>query len=134
MSGFNEAWNVVARSRDGEPVSPALRPLLEAIYVQTISQPLDRAEFLKSLENLLNFLIGEGRTNANCWAVDLFFANGTGWERDWTELDLPEEFDDTLAMMGEALHDTVRNPDVAQNFGCLPEQLLERVKGLRGAS
>ena len=48
-----------------------------------------------------------GRTNANCWAVDLFFANSEGWEKDWAEQDLPEDFHDILAMMGEALHDTV---------------------------
>jgi hypothetical protein len=75
VPGFDEAWNIVARSRDGEPVSPALRPLLQVVYAQSISQPLNRSGFQKSLEDLLNFLIGEGRTNANCWAVDLFFAN-----------------------------------------------------------
>lgn len=67
-----------ARSRDGEPVSSALRPLLRAICVQSLSQPLNRVEFQKSLEDLLQFLIGEGRTNANCWAVDLFFTNSEG--------------------------------------------------------
>jgi hypothetical protein len=134
VPGFDEAWNTVARSRDGEPVSPTLRPLLQAVYIQSISEPLNRVEFQKSLEDLLQFLIGEGRTNANCWAVDLFFANSKGWERDWAEQGLPEDFHDVLAMMGEALHDTVRNPDVAQNFGCLPEQLLERLNGMRGAS
>lgn len=81
MSGFDESWNVVARSRDGEPVSPALRPLLQAVYLQSISQPLDRSEFQKSLEDLLQLLSADGRTNANCWAVDLFFANSQGWGR-----------------------------------------------------
>jgi hypothetical protein len=83
------------------------------------------------LEELLEFLAGEGRTNANCWAVDLFFDSSQGWERDWVEQDLPEEFHDVLSMMGEALHDTVRTPAIAENFECLPEQLLDRVKRLR---
>ena len=130
MPGFDEAWKTVARSRDGEQVSYALRPLLQAVYRQSLSQPLNRIEFQKSLEDLLQFLIGEGRTNANCWAVDLFFANSQGWERDWAEQQLPEDFHDTLAMMGEALHDTVCAPDIAENYGCLPEQLLKRVKAL----
>ena len=134
MPSFDEAWSFVARARDGEPVSRTLRPLLQAVYVQSVSQPLDPSSFQKSLANLLNFLIGEGRTNANCWAVDLFFANSQGWERDWVDQELPEEFHDIIAMMGEALHDTVRNPDVAKNFDCLPEQLLERLKRMRGAS
>jgi hypothetical protein len=67
------------------------------------------------------FLAGEGRTNANFWAVDLFFAYSQGWERNWTEQHLPDDVHDVLATMGSALHDTVKTPDVAQNFGCLPE-------------
>jgi hypothetical protein len=130
MAGFEEAWTAIAGSRDGEQVSPTLRSLLQGVYVQSLSQPLNPVEFKKSLEDLLQFLTGVGRTNANCWAVDLFFALSQGWERDWAELELPEEFHDVLAMMGEALHDTVKASDIAENFGCLPEQLLERVRRL----
>jgi hypothetical protein len=133
MPGFDEAWKIIAGSRDGEPVSPTLRPLLQAVYLQSLSEPLNPGEFKKSLANLLEFLIGEGRTNANCWAADLFFAHSQGWERDWAEQDLPDNFHDVLARMGEALHDTVKAPNIAENFGCLPEQLLERVKGLPDA-
>lgn len=104
MPGFDDAWNAVSRPRGGEPVSPSLRPLLNRVYEQSLSQPLNRIELQKSLEELLGFLSGEGRTNANCWTVDLFFANSVGWERDWAEQDLPEDFHDVLAMMGEALH------------------------------
>ena len=46
------------------------------------------------------------------------------------EQNLPEDFHDVLAMMGEALHDTVQAPEIAENFGCLPEQLLEKVDHL----
>ncbi|MBZ5655615.1 MAG: hypothetical protein LAO56_10095 [Acidobacteriia bacterium] len=83
------------------------------------------------MEELLQFLGGEGRTNADCWAVDLFFAESEGWEHDWVDQDLPEEFHDVLSLMGEALHDTVQAPAIAKNFDCLPEQLLQRVKHLR---
>jgi hypothetical protein len=41
---------------------------------------------------------------------------------------LPESFHDVLAMMAEALHDTVQAREIARNFRCLPEQLLECVK------
>lgn len=130
MPGFDEAWTAVAVPRNGEPVSHVLRPLLQAVYSQSVSQPLNAVELKKSLEHLLTFLAGEGRTNANCWAVDLFFAHSQGWERDWAEQGLPDDFHDVLARMGEALHDTVKAPDIAENFGCLPEQLLERVRRL----
>jgi hypothetical protein len=131
MSGFDEAWTAVAAPRNGEPVSQALRPLLQAVYSQSLSKPPDVLELKKSLEGLLIFLSGEGRTNANCWAVDMFFCVGQGWERDWSDQGLPDDFHDVLALMGQALHDTIKNPDIAENFDCLPEQLLERVRSLR---
>jgi len=130
MSGFDEAWAAVALHRNEEPVSHELRPLLQAVYSNCLAQPINVIELKKSLDDLLTFLAGEGRTNTNCWAVDLFFALSQGWERDWAEQDLPEDFHDLLAMIGEALHDTVQAPDIARNFGCLPEQLLERLRHL----
>ena len=132
MTGFDQAWLAVAKARNGEPVSPRLRSLLEAVYHQSLAHPLDCWKLKKGLEDLLLFLSGEGRSNANCWAADLFFANSEGWEGDWAEQNLPEGFHDVLAMMGEALHDTVQAPEIAKNFGCLPEQLLERVRQLSG--
>ncbi|HET7212417.1 MAG TPA: hypothetical protein VFL79_02415 [Terriglobia bacterium] len=131
MVGFEDAWSAVSGARDGEPVSCELQPLLQNVYLNALARPLDPAALKKSLENLLEYLSGAGRTNANCWAVDLFFCLSEGWERDWTEQGLPDQFHDVLAMMGEALHDTVHNPEIARNFGCLPEQLLERVRQMR---
>jgi hypothetical protein len=130
MAGFDNAWLAVSAMRDGETVSAELRPLLEAVYGQVLTEPLNGVMLKRSLVELLAFLDGEGRSNANCWAVDLFFARSQGWERDWAEVNLPENFHDVLAMMGEALHDTMHAPDIARNFCCLPEQLLERVRNL----
>jgi hypothetical protein len=130
MPGFDDAWSAVATSQDGESVSSALRPLLRSVYSAVLSSPVDLADLKKSLEDLLKYLAGEGRTNANCWAVDLFFCLSQEWERDWTDQNLPEDFHDVLAVMGEALHDTVQAPEIARNFDCLPEQLLDRVKRL----
>jgi hypothetical protein len=70
------------------------------------------------------FFAAAGRTNANCWATDLFFMNSQVWEAHWTEPELPAPLHDILAKISEALHDTVRNPEIAKNFACLPEQLL----------
>jgi hypothetical protein len=134
MASFAEAWSAVAAPREGEAVSLQLRPLLESVYCQCLSNPLSASQLGASLENLLAFIAGEGRTNANCWAVDLFFANCVGWERDWGDCDLPESLHDVLAMMGEALHDAVKASSIAENFGCLPEQLLERLRQARGAA
>jgi len=130
MVGFDKAWLSVAGARDGEPVSPRLRLLLQAVYQQSLAEPFDSVALKRSLVDLLVFLGGEGRSNANCWATDLFFAQTEEWERDWAEQNLPEGLHDVLAMMGEALHDTIQAPEIAKNFGCLPEQLLERLRQL----
>lgn len=128
MAGFDEAWSAIDRTRDGERVSPELRPLLQRVYSDIVTAPVNLSSLKNSLADLLEYLSGSGRTNANCWAVDLFFCLSDGWERDWTEQDLPDDFHEVLARMGEAFHDSVRNPEIASNFDSLPEQLLERIR------
>jgi len=130
MAGFDTAWAAVNHAKGGEPVSSELGPLLRQIYRDVLAVPIDLPTLKDSLTELLEYLSGAGRTNANCWAVDLFFCLSEGWERDWTEQNLPDDFHDVLSLMGQALHDTVRTPKVAENFDCLPEQLLERVRRL----
>ena len=132
MKGFEALWTSVARTRDGEPVSSELRPLLRRVYEDVLTSPVNPAVLKHSLMDLLRYLSEEGRTNANCWAADLFFCSDDDlWERDWCEQNLPDDFQEVLAMMGQALHDTVTSPDIARNFECLPEQLLERAKRLQ---
>jgi hypothetical protein len=127
MPGFADAWTAVAGGHDGDSVSPQLQPLLRQVYADVLAQPPRLMALRASLIALLEYLSGEGRTNANCWAVDLFFM----LSKDWTEQDLPEDFHEVLALMGEALHDTVKSPGIAGNFDCLPEQLLDRVRRLK---
>lgn len=130
MAGFDAAWSAIDHPKDGDPVSQELRPLLRRAYSDVLAAPANLPSLKESLTALLEYLNGEGRTNANCWAVDLFFCLSEGWERDWTEQKLPEDFHEVLALMGEALHDTVETPKIAENFDCLPEQLLDRVRRL----
>jgi hypothetical protein len=130
MAGFNEAWAAVAIPRDGESVSPELEPLLRQVYSDVLAAPVNLPALKESLTALLEYLTGRGRTNANCWAVDMFFCLSEGWERDWAEESLPDDFHDVLSLLGQALHDTVRTPTIAENFDCLPEQLLARLRQL----
>jgi hypothetical protein len=124
MKGFEEVWSSVARTRGGEVVSPELKPLVLRVHTDATTTPVDLVALKSSIVKLLQYLTSQGRTNANCWAADLFFGSDD-LEHVWSEQDLPDDFNDVLARMGEALHDTVTSPDVAKNFACLPEQLLE---------
>lgn len=133
MSGFEQLWGNVATVRGGEPVSAELAPLVCDAYTQLNASPIDLAGLKLSLQNLLQYLAGPGRTNANCWAVDVFFMELDFGEFYDNETRIPEDFGDILVKMGEALHDTVKSPRVAENFGCLPEQLLAAVNDLNTA-
>lgn len=130
MADFDAAWAAVNHAKGRERVSPELRPLLQGVYTAVLAVPIDLNALKQSLSRLLEYLSGVGRTNANCWAADLFFCHSESWERDWTEQNLPDDFHDVLSLMGQALHDSVRTPTIAENFDCLPEQLLERVRRL----
>jgi hypothetical protein len=112
-------------------VSSELKPLLHRVYTNVLATPVDLYALRGSLAAFLEYLCERGRTNAKCWAVDMFFCLSEGWERDWAEQAVPQDFHDVLALMGEALHDTVKKPRIAENFDCLPEQLLERVRRLQ---
>ncbi|HKV71292.1 MAG TPA: hypothetical protein VJN62_08590 [Gemmatimonadales bacterium] len=110
-------------------MSPRLRPLLISVYDELKLHPTNLLSLRRALEELLIFLASpDGRTNANCWAADLFFALGEGWEiEEWT---VPDEYGDILGDMSGALHDTVQSPEVAANFESTPEQLLQRLRAI----
>jgi hypothetical protein len=130
IAGFDDAWRAVNVPRDGESVSPELGPRLADVYRDIAAKPFSADALKASFENLLTYLAGPGRTNANCWAVDLFFCVCEGWSPDWTHHDLPEPFNQVIAMMGEALNSAVRDPELARSLNSLPEQILEAVREL----
>ena len=130
MKNFDNVWNSVARSRDGQEVSSILKHLVLRVHNNATANPPDFPALKHSLVELLRHLSGAGRTNADCWAVDLFFCSDE-LEHPWYAQELPDDFHDVLAKLGESLHDTVSYPDVARNFGCLPEQLLDCAERLR---
>jgi len=129
MPSFEQAWSHVSADRGGEAVSPELKPLLQDVYAEVMRRPPALLALKQALESLLTFLATpRSRTNANCWATDVFFCLGEGWEGDWAHL--PDAFGDILGDLGGALHDSVRHPDIARNFESLPEQILSRVRRL----
>lgn len=113
--------------RPAADVDGALRPLVERLHGCLTIRPVDSPALKAAMICVLAFLASpQGRTDANCRAVDYFFAQDEAWDAD----QLPEPFVDILADMSSALHDTVSAPLIAANFQSTPEQLLERTRRL----
>ena len=110
-------------------VSPALEPLLHRLYDAIEAADVSAAAVKSATVAVLRYLTTpEGRTDANCWAVDLFMIQD--WGPDDREILIGNELHDVLADMGGALHDTVGYPEIAENFWSTPEQLLQRAKAV----
>ena len=122
MRDFETLWRAAVRYRR---VSRDLEPLAAAMYA-ALSQR-DLGALRNALESLLTYLAGEGFTDANCCAVDLFVQS---CEDDWR--DMPEPYRTILDDMSGTLHDAVYAPKIAETFESLPAQLLARVKALAG--
>ena len=87
-------------------------------------QPLDQPALQYALDQLLAFLVSAGgRTDANCCAIDRFFANFDG---RWSHL--PPVLASVFEDLSGTLHDTVYAPQIAAHFESLPEQLLNRLR------
>ena len=120
MRAFEEVY---AESVDGEEVSPEIERHLRGIYDgvvwgagPTVVKP--------ALLALLRFLITpEGRTDANCRAVDYFFCVG---EWDWQAM--PQSYQNLFADMGGGLHEAVAAPEIAEALDATPESLLTRAE------
>jgi hypothetical protein len=101
-----------------------LRPIMQTLRARVSASPFDPAAVKASLVALFEHLSSPaGRTDTNCCAVDGFFY----LDEDLPLERLPDSLQDVFAHM-DALHDTITAPQIAENFGSTPEQLLERVR------
>jgi hypothetical protein len=131
VSNFASLYeNLESTVRSDGKLGVGLRWRLAGAYEAIITRPYEPSRIAAALEELLAYLASkEGRTHPNCVAVDHFFCMGDGWERDWE--DEPSELTDVLADIGGALHDTIKAPEIAENFDSTPEQLLDRIRAFR---
>ncbi len=115
---FDAVWKSSVRfRRASRELEPMLRRLYEAFG--------DSQETRRALDELLTFLAGAGRTDANCETTH-YFTNAT--EAMWTAL--PEELRGILDDMSGTLHDSIHAESIARTFEATPEQLLERLRRL----
>lgn len=121
MRPFDE---VFSESVDVEGVDPRVVEELRALYEASAETGVGSAVIAPLLIRLLEFLASdEGRTDANCRAVDYFFCLG-----DWSWGHLPEPWESIFADLGGGLHEAVAAPDIAEALQATPDQLLERVR------
>ena len=131
MSNFPQLYDRLAKkvASDGH-LTVGLRPRLWDAYEAIIARPYDVRAITEAVEKLLEYLASsEGRTHANCVAVDDFFCWCDGWEREWESE--PEGLANVLGDIGGALHDTIKAPDVAKNVDSTPEQLLAQLRDFK---
>lgn len=123
-------FNKIYTKTVNKEASAELKSLLKHFYEALLKKPYDLGEVKTATIAVLEFLVSpQGHTDANCRGVDLFICLDDDWENDWS--DLPEDYRDIIADMGHFLHDAVTSPNIAKDFGSLPEQLLERAKQLQ---
>jgi hypothetical protein len=127
---FEEAFanvSALGEAAGREPVSPALELLLHRLYDALEAAHVSAAAVKAATVAVLRYLTTpEGRTDANCWAVNMFMIED--WGPDDREILIGNELHDVLADMGGALHDTIEYPQIAENFCSTPEQLLQRAE------
>ena len=122
MTSFEEAYGQAVE--EGE-ASPGLVARLKALY-EAVPAGASGGGVRGKLVDLLEYLCtAEGRTDANCKAVDYFFCLG-----DWSWESLPGPYQEIFADMGGALHDAVSDPDIAEALQATPEALLAKAKAL----
>lgn len=124
LSEFERIYSEQLARLQDDTISPQLKPLMSRFYHALVCEPPDLQRLKNALIDLLEFLTTpEGRTNGNCRLVDFFICLG-----DFTYPELPDSFQDVIADMGGALHDTITSPEIAYNFDSTPEQLLARAR------
>jgi hypothetical protein len=132
MSNFPALYDrLSSRLLNEGRLTVGLRPRLGEAYEAIIARPYDVPRIVNAVEQLLEYLASsEGRTHANCVAVDHFFCFRDDWQGDWE--DEPEQLADVLGDIGGALHDTIKAPEIAENFDSTPELLLEQLRAFKG--
>jgi hypothetical protein len=102
--------------------------LLERLYDEAVTQPLNTRGLLAAIERLLRYLgSAEGLTHDNLRVTSRFLVpDDEDWEVDWA--DLPEPVVELLSRMGHDMWQAVDDPDWAENYGRLLEQLLGQLK------
>jgi len=130
MSKFKDIYaSVSSNRRVKKAASPELEPLLKRIYDEIVCEDADISAVKRSLVDLLSFLASpSGRTDVNCVVTDLFFTLDDLWEKSWHCL--PDSLSEILSDTS-ILHDTIRCPEIARNFGGTPEQILEKLRNLK---
>lgn len=124
MQDFDSVYDLTVGERDGVD-SNVLRPLLQAVYCESIRELVDRSSLKEALLALARFLTSPyGRTSNYCWAVDLFFEDVDDTWRPRT-VHLSDDFREVLDEFC-FLHGAVEQPD----YHTTPEQLLAMIEGI----
>jgi hypothetical protein len=106
---------------------PALKPLLLEVLAAYTAPSFNAGRARLALVELFHSLCTpELRTDRNCQFVDFCLGNVAALKESAGAL---SQYRDFLSN-ANVLHDTIGAPSIAENFGCLPEQLLAEARTL----
>ena len=81
-------------------------------------------------ETLIFLCSSSGKTHANCYAMSVFLDVDDHWEGHWQ--DVPEDLYKVLARMSSEMYQAIDDPEWTANYGAMPDQLLQRLRGTAG--
>ena len=122
---FAERW----REARFDGADDALEAYVRAAHQALTGRRLDLAALRTALADLLEFLSGPGRTEANCRTVDAFFCLLTAEHVEILDR-VPPGWQDLVDDLGLDLAATFEDPERADRAGASPEKLLERLRAL----
>ena len=126
---FAERWREARTEGADEALQPYVRDAHRALTARRVDLPGLRV----ALAELLEFLSGSGRTEANCRTVDAFFCLLTAEHSEILDR-LPAGWQELVDDLGLDLAATFEDPERADRAGASPEKLLERFRALEAGS
>ena len=109
--------------------SRELSELLVQLKLTALAPDFSKDSLIFALESLLLWLNNsQNNTDSNCKEIDYFISFEILPEKRFE--DIPENIRNILFDMGATLHDAHTSPELARNFESMPNQLLNRLRGL----
>jgi hypothetical protein len=126
VGDFSAWWHSVRHPGASQPLEAHLRD----VHQDLVRSRLDLARLKRSLEELLAYLSGDGRTEDNCRSTDAFFCLLTAEHPRLVDRLPAGAWQDVVDDLGIDLGASLSEPETAERAGTSPERMLDRIRSL----